>query len=299
MLPDRYQYRPIRNSIRIAPSCVQIRTCAPDRDLAPYLLEFWEMQVPPSVPYVPNQIYPSGAVILRFDISDGKVDAVLYGPSLSRYMRGLFFPHVTMFGTALQPGRGYHLLGLPVSELTDLRIQMDQLWPKLVRLIREQLAGTQSFAQRVTVLSGFLRKIIRHDPTYAPDFCNAFSSLVLSAGDVDAAKHATSAPVSARTLRRQFTKYLGLSPKEMSRVVRFQRVLAEMTRRHRVDFAGLAQRHGYSDQAHLIRDFASLIGVPPGRYLSYGERLHDPGLPIWTGSHSGQLGPPPAILAMR
>lgn len=33
-----------------------------------------------------------------------------------------------------------------------------------------------------------------------------------------------------------------------------------------VDWAALARDLGYADQAHLTRDFASTIGVPPSRY---------------------------------
>jgi AraC-like DNA-binding protein len=33
-----------------------------------------------------------------------------------------------------------------------------------------------------------------------------------------------------------------------------------------VDWAALARDPGYADQAHLTRDFAATIGVPPSRY---------------------------------
>lgn len=33
-----------------------------------------------------------------------------------------------------------------------------------------------------------------------------------------------------------------------------------------VDWAALARDLGYADQAHLTRDFAATIGVPPSRY---------------------------------
>jgi AraC-like DNA-binding protein len=33
-----------------------------------------------------------------------------------------------------------------------------------------------------------------------------------------------------------------------------------------VDWAGLAAELGYSDQAHLVREFRAAIGAPPERY---------------------------------
>lgn len=67
--------------------------------------------------------------------------------------------------------------------------------------------------------------------------------------------------MSVRTLRRHFAQYVGLSPKQMARVIRFQRLLASIVRPSPINFATMAQRAGYSDQAHMTRDFAELVGA--------------------------------------
>ncbi len=276
------EYRPIRNSVRLLGSRVRTLVCEPDPDLAPYVLEFWQYEMPAYPPHLPNQIYPSGVVILRFDISEHAVGAVLYGPSISPRMRGLFFANVRVFGVALRPGRASSVLGLPISDLRDLRVQLDALWPGPVRELRERLWEASSFEARVRRLGEFLRgRIRRHQTSAEVGFHDAFRSMLLTA-EVDASKRAAG-PVSARSLRRHFDRYVGLGPKEMSRVLRFQGVLGALVRQRPIRLSDLALRAGYSDQAHLVRDFASLIGAPPARFASYLSRLHEPDLPIWSG----------------
>ncbi|MEL7371673.1 MAG: AraC family transcriptional regulator [Myxococcota bacterium] len=83
--------------------------------------------------------------------------------------------------------------------------------------------------------------------------------------------------VSVRKFRQDFAAWVGLSPKVYSRVHRMQqlvRVVAEDRggdggrRDHRDrDWASLALRHGYFDQAHMIHEFRALTGVTPMNYF--------------------------------
>ena len=273
-------YHPLRTNVRLAGSVIRAESCLPPPDLAPYLIEFYQYEVPESVPYAPVQIYPSGVAVLRFDILADDVVASLFGPSLSPHMRGLFFRGIPIFGVAIQATRAYHILGLSVSELRDLRIQLDVLWPNTIRTLKERLWGAESFAQRAAIASEFLRDVLRPRAP-EPEFLRAFEALVASDGAASL-RQACAREVSTRTLRRHFAQYVGLSPKQTARVIRFQRLLACLTQRPNVRLAQIAQHTGYSDQAHMIHDFVQLVGIPPGRYLSYLSRLHDPQLEIWS-----------------
>jgi AraC-like DNA-binding protein len=39
-----------------------------------------------------------------------------------------------------------------------------------------------------------------------------------------------------------------------------------------VDWAAVAVELGYSDQAHLVRDFTAAVGTPPARYAREASR---------------------------
>jgi AraC-like DNA-binding protein len=57
--------------------------------------------------------------------------------------------------------------------------------------------------------------------------------------------------------------------------VRFQRLLRDLPASDGVGWAALAARHGYADQAHLIRDFRELTGRTPARFLAEPRDLSD------------------------
>ena len=66
-----------------------------------------------------------------------------------------------------------------------------------------------------------------------------------------------------------------MTPKRLSRVLRFQRATALAKRAKSPDWARLAQACGYSDQSHLIRDVAEFTGTSPVRLLPATEQVKD------------------------
>mgnify|MGYP000075082186 FL=1 len=68
--------------------------------------------------------------------------------------------------------------------------------------------------------------------------------------------------LSARQLRRLSHQYLGLSPRELARVFRFQAMLKTMSNGN----GKLAWADHYHDQPHFIREFKSLSGFTPNQF---------------------------------
>lgn len=77
---------------------------------------------------------------------------------------------------------------------------------------------------------------------------------------------AAHAGVSLRTLQRQFSAYVGIGPKWVLRRFRVLDAAAAARTGQDVDWAELALQLGFSDQAHLVRVFAEVVGEPPERY---------------------------------
>jgi AraC-like DNA-binding protein len=72
---------------------------------------------------------------------------------------------------------------------------------------------------------------------------------------------------TTRQLQRRFADHVGISPKAVIRRYRLYEAAERARGGGRVDWADVAASLGYSDQAHLTRDFTASLGLPPGRYL--------------------------------
>lgn len=71
-------------------------------------------------------------------------------------------------------------------------------------------------------------------------------------------------------------KHTGFSPKYLQRLNRFQLVVKEIqSQTNVVDWFSIVNRHGYYDQAHLIKDFAHFSGISPTEYVSSQKAIKE------------------------
>lgn len=105
------------------------------------------------------------------------------------------------------------------------------------------------------------------DPTY-----RALTPLVDRMRD-DASLHRVEqvmelSPWSTRTTQRVFRRYVGVTVKWVLCRYRLQQAALEIESAPDIDFADLAVRLGWYDQAHFINDFRSMLGSTPGEYAA-------------------------------
>lgn len=94
--------------------------------------------------------------------------------------------------------------------------------------------------------------------------------------------------LTPRHLGTLFRREVGLAPKAVARLMRFEAATARIARsvveRGSVDLAGVAATTGFADQAHLSAEFVSFTGLPPRRWIGAefrniqdgGHRMSDP-----------------------
>ncbi len=76
------------------------------------------------------------------------------------------------------------------------------------------------------------------------------------------------AGLSKRTLERLFREYVGVGPKWVIQRYRLHEAAEYAATGKPLDWADLAARLGYADQAHFIRDFKRIVGQSPSRYAA-------------------------------
>lgn len=72
--------------------------------------------------------------------------------------------------------------------------------------------------------------------------------------------------LSPRTLERQFVQEVGIGAKTLSRLIRFETAHNALVFEPQTPLAALAYDLGFSDQAHLTREFRALGGLTPGTF---------------------------------
>jgi AraC-like DNA-binding protein len=175
-------------------------------------------------------------------------------------------PGTTVVGVRFRLGAAPSVLGLPASELVDLTVPAYELWRGLAAVVAERVAAADTPEEASAVLEAAVlnRAAEAPDPVVAEV---AERLLPGRTGDVAALPRALS--ISERQLRRRVDNGIGLAPKVVQRILRFQGFLALAHGRDGdpTELARLAAEAGYADQSHLSRESVRLGGLAPAALM--------------------------------
>jgi AraC-like DNA-binding protein len=175
----------------------------------------------------------------------------------------------------LTPIGAHLLLGLPMDELSRRVVTLEDLFGQGGTLLREAVAEAPGWAERFAVVDQFLLTLLDRARSPVPTVTRALGRLHESGGTVPVGVIAAELGCSRRHLISRFREQVGVTPKLLGRIVRFERVVSLVDARTDMGWAEIAQACGYYDQAHMIRDFNQFAGSPPSEFAR--RRLPDGG----------------------
>jgi AraC-like DNA-binding protein len=175
----------------------------------------------------------------------------------------------------LRPLGAFLVLGQPMEALTDQIVELEDILGPMARQLRAQLYDAGDWPSRFALLDATIagRLGAARPPSAAVAW--AWRELHRCDGRVSVGVLTEALGCSRQHLIRRFHEQVGLPPKRLARILRFNHVLRLLERGDAPDWAELALRCGYYDQAHLNRDFRHFAGCAPGDFLH--RRLPDQG----------------------
>jgi AraC-like DNA-binding protein len=169
----------------------------------------------------------------------------------------------TIVGVRFQPGAAKNWLGLPMSEIVGLRVDIAELWGGRARELSDRIGEGSTPEERSAILQTELARLMPDNEEPARDAAAVFN--LLRHDSVEARSKISiildRLDTSPRTLRRRCHEHFGYGPKTLDRILRFQRLLALASASPGPALSGLAYRVGYADQAHMSREVKELTGL--------------------------------------
>jgi len=160
-------------------------------------------------------------------------------------------------GVRFRPSAGGTALGLPLSEIRDLRVGLADLLPAAARQLPATLDPAEAAARTLNVAGALVADA-------DSDLAVTRAAALLRDPAARAEAVAADVGLSERQLRRRVQAAAGYGPKTLQRVLRFQRFVRMLDAAAQpTDLATAAVQVGYADQAHLTRECSVLSGLTP------------------------------------
>lgn len=217
----------------------------------------WSFEIPQGCEPFRHAIIPDGMVSLVVN----SLRLVVRGPCATAAWVTLH-PGDTFRGVRLLPGASSALLGVPARSLLGRSEPLTAFNPQLAQDLGRCLAGAGSNLEVFAAIDRLLAPLAACAPPVDPIIRSCVTELTRSCGNARIGELAQEARISERQLRRRFLSVVGLSPKQLSRLIRVRAACIHVALFPQASLAGIAQEAGYADQAHLSREFAAVFGSP-------------------------------------
>lgn len=176
--------------------------------------------------------------------------------------------HTHILGIRFKPHAFMALMGIPLRELTDTRVEADLLSHPLLKEISSFCLNSNGTWQNAAAhIEQLLLKRATQQHYVDKRVIGAVTLLEQQKGWIPVAQLAQACCLSPRQLERTFQEVVGVSPKMYGRLLRFRSVCQTLTSADPASLTDIALQHGYYDLAHLTHDFQTLAGNTPSAFL--------------------------------
>jgi AraC-like DNA-binding protein len=248
----------------------------PAAPLTSYVECFWTLRgMLPDAFRQAEPVLPDGCMELIFhrgtpferQLHDGRVDRQPCGIVAGQMLGpALLIPsnQVEIVAVRFHPGGAHPFFSSPLNEIRSQFLTVEEALGRWGKHLQRRVMDARSSRAAIQVLQDGLTAALRAAPVQH-ERVHALTTLMIKAhGNVSVKGMALHAGVSERQLEREFNAAVGLSPKSLLRILRFQHVFRAIANNRR--WVDVALDCGYYDQSHLIADFRQFAGSAPSAF---------------------------------
>lgn len=178
-----------------------------------------------------------------------------------KYASEIFMPPGSnIAGIRFHPGIGYGIWRKQYDKVVEVE-PSNIFHEKLINLV-ETLHLQTGHAKRIESIQCWLEQHMNIDDLLPGSLEIALHDLNR---DIKLGELEQNNPLSQRQIERLFKLHLGMTPKHFQRILRIKRTMQFLRENTQSDLADVAHRFGFSDQAHMTREFKAIASITPSQ----------------------------------
>lgn len=174
--------------------------------------------------------------------------------------------HSEMFVIQFKAFGAHPFLHLTMDSVANKVVAGDDILDGDLLTLRQELMSATSSADKFAIADAWLESRFKQEliaPKSIVDVVELLQAQPASKLKEIIGRYAG----TQKHLITQFKKFIGITPKQYQRVLRFNDVFIQMQNDQFLSWSDIAHRCGYSDQSHFIREFKNFSGFNPESFL--------------------------------
>ncbi len=255
------------------------QTFQPHPDLEALVKFYWTLEVPFDPNNQKQKIIPDGCIEMTFNLADNikryvsDTEYILHpcgmimGPRTKSYdIEPLGY--VDSFSVCFYPHGFANFVNTSLKDLADIEIPIENLFGEIPakELIQKIIQATDT-KQRIEIIERFLLNKLSEQSTVDNIVRTTVDTLLSTKGSTSIRNILKEDLSKRRQLERKFAKQIGISPKQLGKIIRLQSALKMLLNEEGETLTNIAYESEYYDQTHFNKDFKEFIGISPKEFL--------------------------------
>lgn len=128
-------------------------------------------------------------------------------------------------------------------------------------------------SQQVQIISDYILQLVKNASANSDHVIKlAVSTIFNSKGTLPINKLREQLYITERTFERRFSKEIGVTPKQFSKIIQFSFSLKQIQESDYTKLTSVSYENGFTDQSHFIKTFKKYTGATPREVLSKLEK---------------------------
>jgi len=158
------------------------------------------------------------------------------------------------------PQGAYRFFHLSLNNIKNQIRPLTDILGAVARQLEEQISNVESVEGKVTLLQQFLlSQFMQHGEDSIFEYCVA--KITSSKGKITVQELEKRTGYSSRWLNMKFKDRLGISPKNLSTIIRFNQYYNAVANNNEMGFMQNAFYDYYYDQSHFLKEFKRFTGL--------------------------------------
>ncbi len=254
-------------------------TFQPHPDLESLISCYWTLEVSATENPQRQRIIPDGTIEMAFILGDdikrytSENDFILQPRAmvLGQTIEPFYIKptgYVNTFAIRFYPYGFANFVTVPIKTLANKETPLDLLFgEKTAKKLEQEIIQADNVNQRIGIIEGFLLDKLSEKSTVDNIVKTTIDALISTKGSTSILDILKEDLSKRRQLERKFVKQIGISPKQLGKVIRLQSALKMMLNEEGENLTNIAYQSEYYDQAHFIKDFKEFTGISPKEFL--------------------------------
>lgn len=176
--------------------------------------------------------------------------------------------NIDMIAVIFHPLGTLPFIKLPLTETFNQYLDINTIQDSGLNELKTMISCEEDTTECILMIEHLLLSRIREVNDYNYQKISGSIQSIQEQTGTNVSDLADKACLGYRHFKRVFTQYIGMSPKEFIKVIRFQKTLYTLQNNPAIDMAQLAYDCGFYDHPHLVKDFKTMSGCTPTEYVS-------------------------------